>query len=676
MKVLWKKFKRTKLSIRLIYIFVLLLFLGSYGYLFKSLILLNNIETTLRIIVLCVLGILLLLYGFFDLLLLLTKKHKTVVFTSLLVLLISSVCVIGSLAINKIYTILASMNKETVIYTTNLISLNSTTFENSKDFEVGMINNETDVEGNTLAYELIEKEGLEISIKKYDTYFELLEELYNGKIEGAFITSNYITMYEGYEAYQNISTDVKVLFDYSKEMKNQDYVESNASVEDPFTVLIMGVDSQYDGLNANAAFNGDTLMIISFNPHTLSATVFSIPRDTYVPIACLNGQSSKINSAAAYGTKCVINTIENLIDVKIDYYVKINFRGVVDLVDSLGGIDVTVPDGIKFCEQNSNRSHKTQDLQCISSGYQHMNGEQALAFARHRKTLPAGDFQRVQHQQIVVEGIANSAKNLKSINDFYEVLDSVSKNMDTNMTTKEMMNLYNVGKSVILGANDGSMINIQKTYLTGYDLTMYVNNLRANVYTFQYYEQSLEEIKDALKVTLEQKNPTITKTFNFSVNDTYTPPVIGKKYYTVQRNETIPNFSGKTLTYVKSWCESRNITVGINQITPGATGYDKGLENDTVVGQSVAKGKLVKDVTNIVVNVIRHPENEEENEEKTTTTKKTTTTSTKTTKTTNEKTTNDSDDEDETTKTTSTTSTTTTTKEATTTTTKEIEEQE
>lgn len=605
MKVLWKKFKKTKLSIRLIYIFVLLLFLFSYIFLFKSLLLLNNIETTLRIIVLSTLGLLLLLYAFFDLLLLLTKKHKTVIVSSFIVLIIGSISIIGSLAINRIYTLLASMNKETVIYTTNLITLNGTEFTNDETFNVGIINNETDIEGNILAYELINKEKLNVKIEKYDTYFELLEKLYDGTLKGIFITSNYVMMYESYDNYQNIESDVKVLFDYSKEMKNQDYIESSGSVENPFTILLMGVDSASDGLNANAAFNGDTLMLITFNPHTLNATVFSIPRDTYVPIACLKGDSSKINSSAAYGTKCVINTVENLVDIKIDYYVKINFKGVVDLVNTLGGIDVTVPNGIKFCEQDSNRSHAANVLQCIESGPQHMDGEKALAFARHRKTLPAGDFQRVQHQQLVVEGIANSAKNLKNINDFYGVLDAVSRNMDTNMTTKEMMNLYNVGKSVIFGANKGSLINIQKTYLTGYDLTMYVNNLRSNVYTFQYYPQSLEEIKDALKITLETKKPTPIKTFNFSVNDEYTPTIIGKKYYTVQRNETIPNFRGQSIQYVKSWCEARNINVYVTSITEGASGFDETLANDTVVAQSIPKGRLVKDVSSITVDVIK-----------------------------------------------------------------------
>lgn len=608
MKILLKKFNKTKLSIRLIYIFVFILFLVSYVSLFRSLLLLNNIETGLRIIALCVLGILLLLYGFFCLLLLLTKKHKTVVVFSFIVMLIASLSLIGSLAINKMYNLLDSISKDKLVYTTNLITLNKTTFSNNKDFKVGMINQETDVEGSILPYEMIKEKKLNVTVEKYDTYFELLEKLYDGSLNGIFITSNYVVMYEGYESYEDIGKDTTVVYEYSKEMKNQDYIESSGSVENPFTVLIMGVDSTSDRLNANAAFNGDTLMLITFNPHTLNATVFSIPRDTYVPIACLkDGGSSKINSSAAYGTQCVINTVQNLVDINIDYYVKINFKGVVDLVDALGGIDITVPDKIDFCEQNSKRSFKKENLQCIKSGFQHMNGEQALAFARHRKTLPAGDFQRVQHQQLVVEAIANSAKSLSSINDFYSILDAISINMDTNMSTNEMLNLYNVGKNMIFGANSGSMINIQKTYLTGYDLTMYVNNLRSRVYTFQYYEQSLEEIKEALKITLEKKQPTPIKTFNFSVNEEYKIPVIGKKYYTVQRNETIPDFTDKSLSYVKNWCESRNISVIPNYIYQGSSGYDQTKVDETVIKQSVKRGMLVKDISSITVDVIKHP---------------------------------------------------------------------
>ena len=600
MKKFLKKFSNTKLSIRLVYIFVSIIFIFSYGYLFRSLLLLNNIETTLRVIALSVLGVLLLLYIIGNLLLLMSKKNKTVIFLSFIALLIAAVSLVGSLTINKVYGILDSMSKDKILYTTDMILLNDKEFSNTDDFKVGILNNETDVEGNILPKEYIKYEKLKVNVTEYDSNFELLEKLYNGELDAIFITSNYVIKFEGYDAYKNIENEVKVQFTYSKEMKNQDYIENPGTVDKPFTVLIMGVDSTSDVLNANQAFNGDTLMLMSFNPNTLNATVFSIPRDTYVPIACLKGESSKINSSAAYGSTCVINTIENLVDIKIDYYVKINFKGVVDLVNALDGIDITVPDKIEFCEQNSKRSKKPEDLQCIKSGFQHMNGEQALAFARHRHTLPAGDFQRVQHQQLVVEAIANSAKNLKNVDAFFKVLDSISANIDTNMSTNQMMNLYNVGKSMIFSGNSGSMINIQKTYLTGYDLTMYVNNLRSSVYTFQYYEQSLEEIKHALKVTLELEKNEPVKTFNFSVNDTYEVPVIGKKYYTVKRQESIPNFKNKSIEYAKSWCEARGIEVFVNVTT------SEDYTNGTIINQSVRNGVLTTNVQTITFDVVNN----------------------------------------------------------------------
>ena len=600
MKKFLKKFNNTKLSIRLVYIFVSIIFIFSYGYLFRSLLLLNNIETTLRVIALSVLGVLLLLYIIGNLLLLMSKKNKTVIFLSFIALLIAAVSVVGSLTINKVYGILDSMSKDKILYTTNMILLNDKEFSNTDDFKVGILNNETDVEGNILPKEYIKYEKLKVNVTEYDSNFELLEKLYNGELDAIFITSNYVIKFEGYDAYKNIENEVKVQFTYSKEMKNQDYIENPGTVDKPFTALIMGVDSTSDVLNANQAFNGDTLMLMSFNPNTLNATVFSIPRDTYVPIACLKGESSKINSSAAYGSTCVINTIENLVDIKIDYYVKINFKGVVDLVNALDGIDITVPEKINFCEQNSKRSKKPEDLQCIKSGFQHMDGEQALAFARHRHTLPAGDFQRVQHQQLVVEAIANSAKNLKNVDAFFKVLDSISANIDTNMSTNQMMNLYNVGKSMIFSGNSGSMINIQKTYLTGYDLTMYVNNLRSSVYTFQYYEQSLEEIKHALKVTLELEKNEPVKTFNFSVNDTYEVPVIGKKYYTVKRQESIPNFKNKSIEYAKSWCEARGIEVFVNVTT------SEDYTNGTIINQSVRNGVLTTNVQTITFDVVNN----------------------------------------------------------------------
>jgi LCP family protein required for cell wall assembly len=572
---------------------------------------------------------------------------------------IAAFCIVGSNLINRLLNSFDDLSKDTVIYTTNLIAMSGVEFNDDPTFIVGLINNETDVEGNVLAYELINKDKLKIKIQKYDSYFEMLEDLYANKIQGMFVSSNYGITYSTYEKYQKIKEETQVLKEYSKEMKNQDYIENFADVTQPFTILVMGVDSEASTLKKASSFNGDTLMLIAFNPKTLNATVFSIPRDTYVPIACLN-DSSKINSAGAYGTKCVINTVQNLTNITIDYYVKVDFQGVIDLVNAIGGVDVdvevpTLKSFLKkyngqLCESDAKRN--MTNLVCMDTGMQHLNGEQALAYSRNRYGYADGDFARNRHQQQVVEGLAKGVKNISSVNDFYSILDVISPNIDTNMQTKEMLSLYGVAKNA-LQSNNGALINIQRTYLTGYDLTMYVNNIRANVYTYQYYEQSLQEIVDALNVTLEKKKATPITTFSFSANKEYKVPIIGQRYYSVERNETIPNFKGQTQSQVKAWCDQRDLTMNVVYIREGDSLFDESLEEGTVVDQSVIKGKLVKDTSSITISVITKYGN---------TNTTTTTTSSTTTSTTKEKETDTTTTEETTTSSTTTTTTTTTTK--------------
>lgn len=600
MKSIFKKFKKLKTIYKVLYIIFGILFLTSLIMITHSLLLLKNIETLIRVtfITLCIISFP--IYLFINILLLFSKRNKSYIANSIIICIINILFIIISVYIYKTYNIVDNMTKDKILYSSSLIVMKDTEFENNKDFTVGMINNEEDIEGNVLANKLIEKKKLDkIDIKYYSNDLEMISDLYNNKIKGMLTSSNYIFNYERYDNYSNIKNDTKVIYTYKENMKNKDIeLSTNKSLTEPFTLLILGVDSETDGLKENAAFNGDTMMLVTFNPSTLNTTIFSIPRDTYVPIACNGNASNKINSSAVGGASCVIKTIKNLTGIDIDYYVKINFKGVVNLVDALKGIEVDVP--VDFCEQDSNRLFGANEI-CLNKGLQTLSGEQALALARHRKTLLTGDFQRVQHQQLVVEAISKKAKTVRSVDKFYEILNTISNNTETNISTDEMLNLYNVAKKMLLKNN--ASINIEKTYLTGYDLTMYIPGL-GNVYTFQYYEQSLNEIVDAMKINLGLKEPELTKTFNFSVNYKYEVPVIGKEYYTVKRNEALPNFVGTSISYLESWASSRNITVYKNYITEGMEGYDSN-KNNIITYQNVIKGTLTSNISSISVNVIK-----------------------------------------------------------------------
>ena len=600
MKKIINKFKKLKLIYKILFIITSIFFLINIVFLTKNLLLLKNIETTIRTIFIILLYPLFVVYLFISILLLFTKKNKLFITNTILITLISIAFTIISITINKTYNIVDNMVTNKVIYSTSLVTLKDTEFKNNKDFKIGMIKNENDIEGNILANKLIDKKKLnKITIDYYSNYLEMLLDLYNKEIDGIFIGSGYVTNYSSYDNYKNIKNETKIIYSYKENIENENNeLKSDKSLTEPFTLLLLGVDSTIDGLNSSASFNGDTIMLITFNPNTLNTTIFSIPRDTYVPITCNGNNSNKINSSAAGGINCVINTVEKLVDINIDYYVKINFKGVVDLVNALDGINVDVP--IEFCEQNSDREFGKKEI-CLKKGLQTLNGEEALALARHRHSLATGDFQRIQHQQLLVQSTLSKAKTIRSIDKFYEVLESISKNIETNISTEEMLNLYNVGKKIIFDTN--ASINIEKTYLTGYDLNLYIQGL-GNVYTFQYYQQSLNEIINAMKINLELIEQPLIKTFNFSVNEQYKQTVIGEKYYNEEKKEALPNFVDGKIEDLENWASSRNIEIKIEYITKDMDNYNEN-KNNIIIEQDINYGTLVSTIKTITVKVIK-----------------------------------------------------------------------
>lgn len=605
-----KKFKRQSKPLRTTFLLIGIIYLITLLFFTKSLLSLTGIETGIRTGVLIVFFLHLIVYFFIGVILLFTSRRKSLIFLIILTCIYSPLFAFLSFYIDKTYGIIDNVQKKYINYTSYMISLKDTTEYN----KIGMISAKEDPTGYVIPKEMIKKENITGEIVEYDDYISMMTELYDGNIDAMFVANSYVTMFNSYEKFASIDQETKVVYEMSKELENVDNITySTKDLTEPFTLLLMGVDGTGDGIASSASFNGDSLMLITFNPKTLAATIFSIPRDTYVPISCQGGAESKINSSAYGGTTCVVKTIENLTGINIDYYVKINFTGVVRLVDDLGGINVDVP--IEFCEQDSERRFGEYEI-CLKKGYQKLNGEQALALARHRHSLPLGDFQRVQNQQLVVEAMVEHAKNIRSVDDFYTILDDIANNVDTNMSTPQMLSLYNVGKNILINKLGGSStLSIQKTYLTGYDLTMYLPSTRSYVYTFQYYRKSLEDIINAMKVNLELEKPKLIKTFSFSANEPYELTVAGQKYYNETRRELLPDFIGLSRSDVETWAEEREIEVIFNEITEEDELYNSSFKNGQIVGQKEHAGQLVDKLSNINLSIFKKSENAVEDQE-------------------------------------------------------------
>ena len=586
-------------------VIMMLLFLvvtGASVYFIYAISLLNGIENTLRFIVSVVVVMiwLLTLRSYIRSL----KKRKISKYIPRIILSIIYVViliVIGGFII-KTYSKVDNLTSSHDLYSTSIVTLKSNKVDSIKDMnnkKIGRITDETSVEGYTIPEEIIDKNNLKNKIEDYDTYTDLLDALLNEKIDYVFLPTDYVAMFSSIETYAEIGDTTKIIYTQTKEVKAEKKAGSN--LKEPFTILLMGVDSEQEDVRT-ASYNGDSLMLITFNPKTLSSTILSIPRDTYVPIACMKNQrKNKITHAAWQGESCMINTIQNFTGITIDYYVKINFKGVVKLVDSLGGIEVDVPLG--FCEQDSDRNFG--NLQCVEAGHQVLNGEQALAWARHRKSAGFDDFVRGQNQQLVVKGILNQLKNVRSLDTVYELMDTLGNNMQTNMTTNEILSLYNIGKDVIIKAADTPMeelLSMQRLYISGSDAYIYDydprsgQGTRMNLYNFVPYEESLQAVIDAMKVNLGLKEPKMIKEFSFDINEPYEETIIGKMNKGTTGINLLPDFSGDTEAIVRSWGSRYGFTVAVKQV---ASSRAKG----TVISQSIPAKTDMEYVKSITINV-------------------------------------------------------------------------
>ncbi|OEH56412.1 transcriptional regulator [Oceanobacillus sp. E9] len=255
---------------------------------------------------------------------------------------------------------------------------------------------------------------------------------------------------------------------------------------DNITVLIMGVDTGIKRGNEDRS-RTDSLLFASLNKKDKSVDLLSIPRDSYVYIPS-EGKNDKIAHAHAFGgTMGTIDTVENMLDIPVDYYVKLNFDSFVDVVESLGGIEVDVP--YEFTESDSNDK---KDAIHLMPGEQTLNGEEALAFARTRKQ--DNDIERGKRQQEVIKSIADKTLSVDSLFNIDKVIKSVGENMATNMSFSEMKSLF----SYVAKGDD---LKINTLNLSGSD------NMSNGVYYWMLDEQNLSNIELRMKEHLEIERP-------------------------------------------------------------------------------------------------------------------------------------------------------------------------
>lgn len=273
------------------------------------------------------------------------------------------------------------------------------------------------------------KNKVNFEIIEYTDVEKMFESLNNDEINAIIISSSVKNLLD--TELNDINVKIKSIYNFKISIEKNDIVKVVNVTNTPFNVYIAGGDG-YGSIDYT--FNTDVNMVATINPTTRKILLTSIPRDYYVNLVGQGPNAyDKLTHAGYYGIEESVKTVENLLDTDINYYVKINFSTIEGIVDAIGGIDVY--SDYDFYEKAFGKYHFTV-------GYNHLKGNQALAFARERKSFATGDVQRVKNQQKVVEAIINKVTSSTALISSYDrILDTVSENLDTNMPSKDISRL-------------------------------------------------------------------------------------------------------------------------------------------------------------------------------------------------------------------------------------------
>lgn len=228
------------------------------------------------------------------------------------------------------------------------------------------------------------------------------------------------------------------------------------SQDKPLNILLLGVDKR-----AGDSGRSDALMVLSLDPKENKMQIISIPRDTRTLIVG-KGHKDKINHAYAFGgTDMSIATVENLLDIELDYYVEMNMQGLSEMVDAVGGI--TVDNWLDWYDEGYYKEGYH-----YQKGKIKLNGAKTMGYVRMRHLDPKGDFGRTKRQRQVIQAIIDRGANIASVNKIDDMIEVLGDNMASNMDFDDMKNLLfnykDVRKNVTSYMMKGSGTKIDGIY--------------------------------------------------------------------------------------------------------------------------------------------------------------------------------------------------------------------
>lgn len=340
---------------------------------------------------------------------------------------------------------------------------------------------------NALIANIKSEKGVELTVDPIDSYQSAYENLINGSSQAMVLNSSYSSLLE--LSYNDYESNLKTIYTY----KIKKAIEDTAKTTDKnvFNIYISGIDTSGA---VSTVSRSDVNLILTVNMNTHKILMTTTPRDSYVRIPDGGAdQYDKLTHAGIYGIETSVKTLENLYDIPINYYARLNFTSFVKLINALGG--VTVYNDQAFTSLHGNYNFGVGNINLTS-------GEEALGFVRERYSLEHGDYDRGNNQLKVIQAIVEKLTSFQSVSNYSDVISTLQESIQTNMPLNTMMSLVNEqldsGKTFIFSSQE-----VTGTGSTG-QLTSYAMP-NASLYMIQLDDASVAKASQAIKNVMEGK---------------------------------------------------------------------------------------------------------------------------------------------------------------------------
>ncbi|MDO4378816.1 MAG: LCP family protein, partial [Erysipelotrichia bacterium] len=359
----------------------------------------------------------------------------------------------------------------------NVYVLKDSGYEKITDLEgktIG-VQTELDQEYQEYAVKVINREfeGEGVITKDYPDIYTLTEALYNKEVDAIMINETYVSIISENADFLDFKTDTLTVYTCVQQIKlDFNTTDIGNITTQPFVVLVGGNDTWVNKMAEDTGDIGrtDVQMLVVVNPNTKQVLIITIPRDSYVPLFGNYNCMDKLTHASIYGYDAWIKTVSRFLDVDINYFLRINFASLVNIVDAIGGIDVDNPyyfesEYCMYWDENDQKAYNY--LQKFEQGLIHLDGPGALGYSRERYYIKEdgtniGDVGRNMHQAIVLKAMIKKLTTVETITHIDDLFKAIDGTFVTNISTDQIYAL------VQMQLDDMATWNIVQYSLSGY----------------------------------------------------------------------------------------------------------------------------------------------------------------------------------------------------------------